>query len=181
MVTKDELGKGLGPKPKGGRRGHRHPNSLAALEAHRRSQWPKGVSGNPGGHSKSLTEIMRLAREACPEAIETLTVIMRDTDATRRDRINACIALLDRGLGRPIVPVYKGENAMPLEMVAEAGADGVEVTALTRAAKHSDRVKALEAELARLKRTDAEIAETRAHGGDQNALSLLMAVKAEKE
>jgi hypothetical protein len=115
------------PKPKGG---GRHKNSLANL----RPPWKPGVSGNPNGKSSSINEIMRLARTYCPEAIERLVVIMRDTSVPPRDTIAACQTIMDRGLGRPIVPMFKGSpNGFPAEMVSEIGADG-ETTALLMAA-----------------------------------------------
>ena len=41
----------------------------------------KGLSGNPGGRPKVLGDVQELAREKSPEAIETLSTIMRDEKA----------------------------------------------------------------------------------------------------
>jgi hypothetical protein len=91
---------------RGGARGKGlRPNSLANLKF-----WPKGVSGNPSGKSSSLNDIMRLARSHAPEAIEKLLSIMRDKKAAHRDVIQACLALLDRGCGKAVVPVYRGHQ-----------------------------------------------------------------------
>ena len=60
----------------------------------------RGQSGNPGGRPKVLKEIQELARSHCPRAIETLAGIMDAPQSSRRDRIAAAIALLDRGYGK---------------------------------------------------------------------------------
>ena len=60
--------------------------------------FPKGTSGNPGGLPKQVAQARRLAAQACPEAIETLKRWMAGDDA--RASIAACMALLERGLGK---------------------------------------------------------------------------------
>ena len=59
----------------------------------------KGKSGNPGGRPKENEEIKRLAQEHCPEAIERLATLMKDKSS--RTAVAACIAILDRGCGKP--------------------------------------------------------------------------------
>ena len=49
----------------------------------------KGVSGNPGGRPKVLSDVQELARQRSPEAINTLVKIM----------------LLDRGYGKRTQPI----------------------------------------------------------------------------
>jgi len=61
--------------------------------------FPKGVSGNPGGRPKGLAVVERLARERGPAAIERLTELMGSGD--ERVALTACVALLDRGYGKP--------------------------------------------------------------------------------
>ena len=61
----------------------------------------KGQSGNPGGRPKVVGEVRELARERTEEAINTLTVIMGDTDAPPAARVSAANAILDRGHGKP--------------------------------------------------------------------------------
>jgi hypothetical protein len=147
------------PKPRGGARRHRvSEKSLANLR-----KWAPGESGNPAGKSSSLNEIMRLARATAPEAIETLRSIMANAKAADRDRIAACIALLDRGCGKPVVPVYRGANGLPQEMVEGVGGDG-EMTALLGAAGRGPLGayrKALADELARLDAQEREERERR--------------------
>jgi len=65
----------------------------------------KGVSGNPGGRPKVLGDVQELAREKSPEAIETLSNIMRDEKAPPAARVAAANALLDRGYGKPTQPI----------------------------------------------------------------------------
>lgn len=65
----------------------------------------KGVSGNPGGRPKVLGDVQELARQKSPEAIETLSNIMRDEKAAPAARVAAANALLDRGFGKPTQPI----------------------------------------------------------------------------
>ena len=61
----------------------------------------KGQSGNPGGRPKDLEGVQALARSYCPEAINTLAEIMRDTQSSAAARVSASQALLERGYGKP--------------------------------------------------------------------------------
>ena len=63
--------------------------------------FPKGISGNPGGRPKILGDVQELARQKSPEAIDTLSNIMRDEKAPPAARVAAANALLDRGYGKP--------------------------------------------------------------------------------
>jgi len=64
----------------------------------------KGQSGNPGGKPKTRwtnkRTITELARDMCPEALETLGKIMRDTKSTSTARAIAADRILDRGYGK---------------------------------------------------------------------------------
>src|SRR5690349_17435827 len=68
------------------------------------SPFPKGVSGNPGGRPKVLSDVQELARQKSPEAITTLA-IMHDEKAPPAARVAAANALLDRGYGKPTQPI----------------------------------------------------------------------------
>jgi hypothetical protein len=153
--TRSERSRGNPRKPSGGT--SRHPNSLANLK-----KWAPGQSGNPSGKSASLNTIMRQAREHAPECIERLLAIVRNPKSADRDAIQACLALLDRGLGRPIVPIFRNTGTgLPDEMVF-GGGDGGEATVLIAAANDGpvgQHRKALAEELARI---DAEEAEAKA-------------------
>jgi hypothetical protein len=61
----------------------------------------KGVSGNPGGRPRVLSDIQELARQQSPHAIITLSEIMSDEKAPPAARVAAANALLDRGYGKP--------------------------------------------------------------------------------
>ena len=61
----------------------------------------KGQSGNPGGRPKEVAEVKALARSHTATAIETLVSIAKSKKATDAARVSACIALLDRGWGKP--------------------------------------------------------------------------------
>ncbi len=60
------------------------------------------MSGNPGGRPKQDTNLRALARAHTAEAIATLVQIMQNRKAAPTARIHACVAILDRGHGRPM-------------------------------------------------------------------------------
>ena len=60
-----------------------------------------GVSGNPGGRPKVLSEVRDLAREHTVTAIDTLVSIMCNENAAAAARITAAQAILDRSYGKP--------------------------------------------------------------------------------
>lgn len=64
-----------------------------------------GKSGNPGGRPKKLMEVVELARQHTPAAIQTLGQIMQDEDAPPAARVSASQTLLDRGWGKATVPL----------------------------------------------------------------------------
>jgi hypothetical protein len=61
----------------------------------------KGQSGNPGGRPKQVAEVKALARTFTELAIKTLASIAKSSKATDAARVSACVALLDRGWGKP--------------------------------------------------------------------------------
>jgi hypothetical protein len=67
--------------------------------------FPKGVSGNPGGRPKVLSDVQEPARQKSPEAITTLANIMHNDKAPPAARVAAANALLDRGYGKPTQPI----------------------------------------------------------------------------
>ncbi len=60
-----------------------------------------GQSGNPAGLSGRYGEVVRLAREASPEAMRAMIEIMRNPDEETRARIVAIEGILNRAYGRP--------------------------------------------------------------------------------
>lgn len=73
----------------------RRPQSAALLPF----RFKPGQSGNPKGAPKRAVNIQELAKQQTEEAVATLVKWMRDPDP--RYSLPACIALLDRGWGRP--------------------------------------------------------------------------------
>ena len=81
----------------------------------------KGQSGNPSGRPKEDSEVRRLARSHGPEAINRLADLMRGDDP--RTALQASVALLDRGFGKPKQAVeHSGPDGNPMEhMIAGLG------------------------------------------------------------
>jgi hypothetical protein len=92
MSTKPSAG---GSGQAAGRRGQFKPGS-----APKGKPFVKGVSGNPKGTSKSVAEVKALALSYSAEAIETLVKHMRSKNP--KVSLAASVAILDRGLGRPL-------------------------------------------------------------------------------
>jgi len=75
-------------------------NSIASATSPGRP-FPKGVSGNPGGRPKVITELRDLARRHSHVALETLVSVCTDKKQSGAARVAAANALLDRGYGKP--------------------------------------------------------------------------------
>jgi len=71
-------------------------------------RFEKGRSGNPGGRPKGDGEIRELARQHTVLALRTLSEIA-DHGENESARVAAANALLDRGWGKPAVPVAAAE------------------------------------------------------------------------
>lgn len=77
------------------------PGHHLSPEACRARGWAKGVSGNPKGKPPVIREVRELAQAYTVDAIESLRDIMVDQKANGSARVQAAVALLDRGWGRP--------------------------------------------------------------------------------
>lgn len=76
----------------------------------------KGQSGNPGGRPKENAEVVALARQHGPEAVNKLVELMRGDDP--RVASAAATAILDRGFGKPAQSVTVGgeEGGEPIKI-----------------------------------------------------------------
>jgi hypothetical protein len=67
--------------------------------------FPKGVSGNPNGRPRIVTDLQTAARSLAPEALSVLAEIMANKRHPAAARVAAANAILDRGFGRPSTAV----------------------------------------------------------------------------
>ena len=77
----------------------------------------KGVSGNPGGRPKDAFKIAEYARQFSTEAIDKIVAVMRNPEADLRAVIAAAVAILDRGIGKPMQPTQQqqlGADGQPI-------------------------------------------------------------------
>jgi hypothetical protein len=81
-----------------------------------------GKSGNPGGRSKAQIDVRNAARKYTAEAIDTLVLVMRNGKPA--EAAMAANSLLDRGWGKPTLPV-SGEDSGPIiiNLVKYGGTD----------------------------------------------------------
>ena len=144
------------PQSKGGRRDKKPKHQVAAASLKNlRPGWKPGESGNPQGMPKSVLEINRLAREMTPGAYMVLNEIVHNPEAPFRDRIQAAIAIGDRGCGRPAIGVFHGSGSTmssPMEME-----DGTPMNALLLRARGSSDEETLAAYRAEMHRLEDKI------------------------
>ena len=70
-------------------------------EACRKRGFQKGQVSNPKGRTPIIREVQALAKEQTELAVNTLVEIMTSEKTTGSARVQAAVALLDRGWGRP--------------------------------------------------------------------------------
>ena len=75
----------------------------------------KGQSGNPGGRPKVVAEVRELARQRAPEAIAALVKVMTE-GKSEAARVAAANSLLDRGWGKPTLPIAGDDEAGPVRI-----------------------------------------------------------------
>ena len=79
-------------------------NDVRSFQPGNKIGFQPGQSGTPGGKPKKLAELVDLARSLAPDAIKALHEIAIN-GRSEKCRIEAAVALLDRGLGKPKVTV----------------------------------------------------------------------------
>jgi len=80
-------------------------------------RFEKGRSGNPGGRPREHGEIRELARKHTDLALRTLVEIA-ERGENESARVTAANALLDRGWGKPAVPVA---DELPVKITFKIG------------------------------------------------------------
>lgn len=68
-----------------------------------------GQSGNPNGRPKVVNEFKKIALEYVPDALKFLYDTMNADNKPVSARVTAAMALLDRGLGKPIQQLEVGK------------------------------------------------------------------------
>ncbi len=76
-------------------------------------RFEKGRSGNPGGRPKGDGEIRELARQHTAAALATLVEVCQNGE-NESARVAAANAILDRGWGKPAVPLIADD--VPFEI-----------------------------------------------------------------
>ncbi len=78
-----------------------------------------GRSGNPTGRPKTIGHVRDLARAQTEDAITTLVRIMQDSEASPPARVAAARELLDRGWGKPSLPIGGADDLPAIRSVRE--------------------------------------------------------------
>lgn len=77
------------------------PNPHLEPEACRKRGFQKGQVSNPKGREPIVREVQTLAKQQTELAVNTLVEIMTNEKTNGSARVQAAVALLDRGWGRP--------------------------------------------------------------------------------
>ena len=81
----------------------------------RSTSFKPGQSGNPSGRRKNeayrqvFADIKLLAKEASPEAMQTLIAIHKDPKAPPAARVAAAESIICRGYGKPLQQIEQGK------------------------------------------------------------------------
>ena len=84
------------------------------------AKWKSGESGNRGGRPKEVGDLRILARERTQEALNTLVSVMNDKSSPSSARVAAANSILDRGYGKPTLPIENLTPEPPLDLADAA-------------------------------------------------------------
>ena len=65
----------------------------------------KGTSGNPAGRPLGFREQIKQSTADGNELVEVVLAVLRDQNASNRERMEAATWLVDRGFGKPTVDI----------------------------------------------------------------------------
>lgn len=101
-------------------------------EACKARGFQKGRSGNPKGRPPIIREVQEMAKELTPQLVSNLFDIATDSRQNGSARVQASVALLDRGWGRPkqSVDVKVDHNASGLANAIAAAQERMRVQAV---------------------------------------------------
>ena len=78
---------------------------------------PGGRSPNAGGLSREKRELIDLARERSPAALDKIFAIMNDQTVPPAVQLAAAGMILDRGYGKPKMSIETGDRGRTLEEI----------------------------------------------------------------
>lgn len=82
-------------------------------------RWVKGQSGNPGGRPKLIGHVRELAQAQTEKSIKKLVAVLDDKEAPHAAIVAAARELLDRGWGKPALPIGGTDELPPIRAVRE--------------------------------------------------------------
>lgn len=90
-----------------------------AAPARSDGRFRKGQSGNPGGRPKLIGHVRELARAQTEKSIRKLVQILDDKKAPHAAQVAAARELLDRGWGKPALPIGGTDDLPPVRSTRE--------------------------------------------------------------
>jgi hypothetical protein len=78
--------------------------------------WKTGQSGNPNGRQRPSHDVIALARDLTPIAINVLSRIMQNPNEPAGARVSAASIILDRGWGKPLQTLATPDGNSPISL-----------------------------------------------------------------